>query len=77
MLIKQWRNREYDFYNVCAFINACVLYVRFSRDWGVVMEYIVVLIPVLLIVIMGWHDNDGKGGYFQGDMILGNKRDKK
>ena len=38
------------------------------------MEYIVVLIPVLLIVIMGWNANEGKGGYFQGDRILGNKR---
>ena len=41
------------------------------------MEYIVVLIPVLLIVIMGWDENEGKGGYFQGDLILKNKRDKK
>lgn len=40
------------------------------------MEYIIVLIPVLLIVIMGWDANEGKGGYFQGDKILGNKRNK-
>ena len=40
------------------------------------MEYIVALIPVLLIVIMGWNANEGKGGYFQGDRILGNKRNK-
>ena len=70
------RNREYDFYNVCVFIYACVPYVRFSRNWRVVMEYIVALIPVLLIVIMGWNANEGKGGYFQGDRILGNKRNK-
>lgn len=38
------------------------------------MEYIFALIPILLIVIMGWHDNDGKGGYFQGDLILKNKK---
>lgn len=25
---------------------------------------------------MGWDANEGKGGYFQGDLILGNKRDK-
>ena len=37
------------------------------------MEYIVVLIPVLLIVIMGWDANEGKGGYFQGDLILKGK----
>ena len=37
------------------------------------MEYIVVLIPVLLIVIMGWDANEGKGGYFQGDLILKEK----
>ena len=30
------------------------------------MEYIFVLIPVLLIVIMGWDANEGKRGwYFQ------------
>lgn len=77
MLRKQWRNREYDSNNLCAFIYTIVFYARFSRDWGAVMEYIVVLIPVLLIVIIGWDANEGKGGYFQGDRILGNKRDKK
>lgn len=28
------------------------------------MEYIVVLIPVLLIVIMGWGENESKGGEY-------------
>ena len=62
---------------MCAFIYTSMFYAMFSRYWGVVMEYIVVLIPVLLIVIMGWDANEGKGGYFQGDLILKNKRDKK
>ena len=32
------------------------------------MEYILVLIPVLLIVIMGWDENEGKGGCYQDDL---------
>ena len=45
------------------------------------MEYIVVLIRVLLIVIMGWDENESKGGwYFQwvdSKVKRRNKRDKK
>lgn len=51
------------------------------------MEYIFVLIPVLLIVIMGWNENEGKVGCYQDDLkvkvvnftklkVKGNKRDK-